>query len=52
MSVPPSPAGADALEFSPAILRLQRQPPSPLPRMVLYLLGGLMLLLLGWSMIG
>ena len=50
---PPQPvAGADALEFSPAILRLQREPPSPLPRIVLYLLGALLAGLLLWSLIG
>jgi membrane fusion protein, hemolysin D len=34
--------GAEALDFSPAILRLQREPPSPLPRVVLYALGALL----------
>jgi HlyD family secretion protein len=45
---PPS----EALDFSPAILRLQRQPPSPLPRTVLYLLLGLLCGLLVWSLVG
>jgi HlyD family secretion protein len=50
---PSQPAtGAEALDFSPAILRLQRQPPSPLPRTVVYLLGGLLGGLLLWSLIG
>jgi HlyD family secretion protein len=44
--------GAEALDFSPAILRLQREPPSPLPRLVLYLLAGLFAGLLAWSLIG
>lgn len=43
---------AEALEFSPAILRLQREPPSPLPRLVLYLLGALFAGLLVWSLVG
>ncbi len=37
-AAPPA-AGPEALDFSPAILRLQRDPPSPLPRLFLYLLG-------------
>jgi HlyD family secretion protein len=50
---PSQPAtGAEALDFSPAILRLQRQPPSPLPRTVVYLLGGLLAGLLLWSVVG
>jgi len=43
---------AEALAFSPAILRLQRQPPSPLPRSILYLLLGLLSGLLIWSFLG
>ena len=44
--------GADALDFSPAILRLQREPPSPLPRAVLYTLGALFGGMAVWSVIG
>jgi HlyD family secretion protein len=44
--------GADALDFSPAILRLQREPPSPLPRVVLYALGALLGSVAVWSVIG
>jgi hemolysin D len=44
--------GADALDFSPSILRLQREPPSPLPRFVLYALGGLLAGMALWSVIG
>lgn len=44
--------GADALDFSPAILRLQREPPSPLPRLVLAVLGALFAVLAVWSIIG
>src|SRR5713101_2145861 len=43
---------ADALDFAPAILRAQHQPPSPLPRLVLYtvlVLFGVMLL---WAIFG
>jgi HlyD family secretion protein len=43
---------ADALDFSPAILRLQREPPSPLPRVVLYALAALLGGLAVWSIIG
>jgi HlyD family secretion protein len=43
---------SEALDFSPAILRLQRQPPSPLPRAILYLLLGLLCGLLLWSFVG
>ena len=52
MSAGPQSSGTDALEFSPAILRLQRDPPSPLPRLVLYLLGTLLLIMLVWSVVG
>ena len=44
--------GADALDFSPAILRLQREPPSPLPRAVLYALGALLGGMAVWSVTG
>ena len=43
---------SEALDFSPAILRLQRQPPSPLPRTILYLLLALVAGLLVWSFFG
>jgi hemolysin D len=43
---------SEALDFSPAILRLQRQPPSPLPRAILYLLVGLFAGLLLWAFFG
>ncbi len=53
MSAAPAPsAGVEALDFSPAILRLQREPPSPLPRLILYLLGALFFGLIAWSLIG
>ena len=44
--------GADLLDFAPDILRLQREPPSPLPRLVLYTLVALLTALLIWSLIG
>jgi len=50
-AAPPA-AGPEALDFSPAILRLQREPPSPLPRLVLYLLGALFAGLLIWALVG
>src|SRR5919205_2290289 len=43
---------ADALDFAPAILRLQQEPPSPLPRAVLYVLGALLAVLAIWSAVG
>ncbi len=45
-------AGPEALDFSPAILRLQRDPPSPLPRLFLYLLAALFAGLVIWALIG
>jgi HlyD family secretion protein len=52
MNATASAPAAEALDFSPAILRLQRQPPSPLPRAILWLLVGLVGGLLLWSIIG
>ena len=43
---------ANALDFAPAILRVQRAPPSPLPRAVLYLLLALFAVLVIWSLAG
>lgn len=43
---------ADALDFAPDILRLQHEPPSPLPRAVLYALAALLVLLAVWASIG
>ena len=43
---------AGAVEFAPSILRLQQEPPSPLPRAVLYAIGTLLLLLLVWAAVG
>src|SRR5262245_61218156 len=43
---------ANALDFAPDILRLQQEPPSPLPRAVLYVVGTLLLLLVVWSAVG
>lgn len=43
---------ADALDFAPGLLRVQRQPPSPLPRLVLYVLLALFAVLLVWASIG
>src|SRR5262245_61118557 len=50
-AAPPA-AGPEALDFSPAILRLQRDPPSPLPRLLLYLLLALVGGLMAWAIIG
>jgi HlyD family secretion protein len=43
---------ADALDFAPDILRLQQEPPSPLPQVVLYVLSALLLALGIWSAVG
>ena len=43
---------ADALDFAPAILRAQHQPPSPLPRLVLYTVLGLFGVMLLWAIFG
>ena len=43
---------ADALDFAPGILRVQHQPPSPLPKLVLYSVIGLFTILLVWAIFG
>ncbi len=43
---------ADAYDFAPDIQRLQHQPPSPLPRAVLWCLLALLLSMLLWSIFG
>src|SRR5215831_18107068 len=43
---------AHGIDFAPDILRLQQEPPSPLPRVVFYVLGTLFLLLAIWSAVG
>lgn len=48
---PPHPA-PDALEFAPAILKSQHQPPSPLPRFVLYALLALAGVMAAWTLLG
>ncbi|MGH6631117.1 MAG: biotin/lipoyl-binding protein, partial [Burkholderiales bacterium] len=45
-------ATANALEFAPGILRAQEQAPSPLPRMVLYVVFALFVAMLAWALIG
>lgn len=42
----------DATEFAPDIIKVQRQPPSPLPRVVLYALLALFGLTLVWAFLG
>jgi hemolysin D len=44
--------GAEAWDFSPAILQAQHAPPSPLPRLVLYTLLTLCAVLLVWAIFG
>jgi len=43
---------ADALDFAPGILKVQQQPPSPLPRLILYSLIALLAVLLLWAIFG
>jgi HlyD family secretion protein len=52
---PPAPRAALHFlraDFSPALLRLQREMPSPLPRLVLRIILGLLAVLLVWSTFG
>ncbi len=42
----------DALDFAPAILKSQHQPPSPFPRFVLYTLLALVGVMLVWAALG
>lgn len=46
-----SPEGV-ALEFAPAIIQAQEEAPSPLPRMMLYLMLGLLAAVLAWTALG
>ena len=43
---------ADKLDFAPGILKLQEAPPSPFPRVVLWVLLALLAAALAWSAIG
>jgi HlyD family secretion protein len=43
---------ADKLDFAPGILKLQEAPPSPFPRVVLWVLLALLLAALAWSAVG
>jgi len=43
---------AEVWDFSPAILQTQHAPPSPLPRLILYILLGLFAVLLIWATFG
>ena len=45
-------ATADALDFAPTILKSQLEPPSPLPRFVLYTLLVLFGIMLAWALVG
>ncbi len=42
----------NALDFAPDILRVQRQAPSPLPRVVMYVLLALFGIMIAWAFIG
>ena len=42
----------DAVEFAPDIIKVQQQPPSPLPRKMLYALLALLSLMLIWACVG
>ncbi len=43
---------AEPLDFAPGILRLQEAPPSPLPRLLLYLLLALVAAAIAWAAVG
>jgi len=43
---------ADAMDFAPAIVRVQDKPPSPLPRLVLHGVLALFAILLVWAAVG
>ena len=43
---------ADPLDFAPGILRLEKAPPSPLPRLVLWTLLAMVTAALAWSILG
>ena len=43
---------ADRLDFAPGILKLQDAPPSPLPRVVLWILLALFAIALAWAAVG
>ncbi|MGH8772904.1 MAG: HlyD family type I secretion periplasmic adaptor subunit, partial [Burkholderiales bacterium] len=43
---------SEALEFAPDILKLQEEPPSPLPRFVLFLVLTLLAVLFAWAVYG
>jgi HlyD family secretion protein len=45
-------AGSNREEFAPEIIKAQQQPPSPLPRAVLYALLAFFAVTLGWACIG
>jgi HlyD family secretion protein len=45
-------AGSNREEFSPEIIKVQQQPPSPLPRVVLYALLAFFAVALGWACVG
>ena len=42
----------DALDFAPDMLRVQRQAPSPLPRVVMYVLLALLCVMIVWAFVG
>lgn len=42
----------DALDFAPGLLAIQESPPARMPRVVMYLVGVLFLILLCWSVFG
>ncbi|MBI4195602.1 MAG: HlyD family type I secretion periplasmic adaptor subunit [Betaproteobacteria bacterium] len=45
-------ASREAMQFAPAYLRVREQPPSPLPRAMLYLLLGVVAGTLAWAALG
>lgn len=42
----------EAIEFAPGLLAIQESPPGKLPKIILYLVIGLFVILLGWAIFG
>lgn len=52
MSDKPSTLSPEALDFAPGLLSIQESPPARMPRMVMYTVAGLFLILLLWATFG
>lgn len=52
MSDKPGTLSPEALDFAPGLLAIQESPPARLPRMVMYTVGSLFIILLLWAIFG